>query len=44
VPVKLCIHSGVPHGFVFATELDCTKRYFDAMVEWMDNILKINIE
>ncbi|KAJ0416441.1 alpha/beta hydrolase fold-domain-containing protein [Aspergillus carlsbadensis] len=39
VEVSLRIHSGVPHGFVFATELDCTRDYFQAMVDWMGGIL-----
>ncbi|KAL3474488.1 alpha/beta hydrolase fold-domain-containing protein [Aspergillus californicus] len=39
VPVDVRIHAGVPHGFVFATKLECTRQYFQSMVDWMRGVL-----
>ncbi|KAL2823590.1 alpha/beta hydrolase fold-domain-containing protein [Aspergillus cavernicola] len=39
VLVDVRIHAGVPHGFVFATELECTRQYFQSMVDWMTGVL-----
>ncbi|KAE8331437.1 alpha/beta hydrolase fold-domain-containing protein [Aspergillus sergii] len=40
IPVTVCVYEGVPHGFVFATQLKCTQEYFQSMVNWMGHILK----
>ncbi|KAL6231987.1 alpha/beta hydrolase fold-domain-containing protein [Aspergillus navahoensis] len=40
VEVDVRIYAGVPHGFIFASELHYTKDYFGAMVSWTSKTLE----